>query len=154
MARVGLALAASVVIGSREASAQFAPPPPSPSSSMSGMAMMGNPYLNPYMNPYLNQGLYPGLKQQPITGGNALLFLYAAQSANGGIGSGRISGTRPDPTAPVGARARRSRAGEMSALTGVPGAGAAKYFNPGGVNGPGSGRYYNQRGRYFMNNGR
>src|SRR5690242_16903078 len=53
-------------------------------------AMYGNPYANPYANPFLN----PYMTQVPVQGNPALYFL-AAQQQNGGIGSGRLSGTRP-----------------------------------------------------------
>jgi hypothetical protein len=92
------------------------------------------------MNPYMN----PGATQQPMNGTSALMFLYAANAANGGIGTGRLSGTRG------GAPAKK--AAEMP-YTAHPGGGAARYFNPGPRASAGAGRYYSQRGRYFQNNG-
>jgi len=126
-----------------EARAQLAPVPSG--TTVPPAAVMMNPYLNPYINPYIN----PGASQQPMSAGNAALFLYSAQAANGGLGSGRLSGSQPGPTA-----ARPARAAEMPDSSSVPGAGAARYFNPGPVNAGGGGRYYNRRGRYFQSNGR
>lgn len=115
----------------------------SSSSTMPPASMMANPYMNPYLNPYLN----PMATQQPMNAQNALMYMYMANSANGGMGSGRLSGTRGTPAA-------KSKAAEMP-YTAHPGGGAARYFNPGAGGGnPGAGRYYNQRGRYFQNNGR
>jgi hypothetical protein len=140
---IGLVVSAWALINPLGASAQLAPaPPPSQGTAMPPAAMLANPYLNPYLNPYMN----PAATLQPMNANNALLYLYAANSANGGIGAGRISGTR--------AQAPRSRAAELPNSVARPGGGAARYFNPGPVNVNGAGRYYNQRGRYFNNNGR
>ncbi|WP_435010155.1 hypothetical protein P12x_001385 [Tundrisphaera lichenicola] len=105
-------------------------------------ALLMNPYLNPYMNPYLN----PGATQQNMSPSDALLYLYAAQSATGGIGSGLISGSRPTPG--------RTRAIEKSVSTAVPGGGASGFFNPGPVNVNGAGRYFNRRSPHGRNNGK
>jgi len=127
------------------ASAQFAPPPATSTTPvLPPAAIMANPYMNPYLNPYTN----PLATQQPMNAGNALLYLYGAQQAKGGLGSGRLPGSRPS------ASTSRSRPAEMPNTASSPGGGAARYFNPGPVNGGGAGRYYNQRGRYFLNNGR
>jgi hypothetical protein len=112
-------------------------------SAMSPTSMMANPYLNPYLNPYMN----PMATQQPMNAQNAMLYMYMANSANGGIGSGRISGTRG-----AGATQAKAKVAEMP-YTAHPGGGASRYFNPGTGSGNMSGRYYNQRGRYFQNNG-
>jgi hypothetical protein len=129
------------------ASGQMAPTPAGPSSpTVPPAALMMNPYLNPYLNPYIN----PLATQKPMSAGNAALFLYSAQAANGGMGAGRLSGTRPLPTT---AQAQ-ARPAQMPDSASVPGAGAARYFNPGPVNVNGAGRYYNRRNRYFQNNGR
>jgi hypothetical protein len=125
------------------ASGQMAPVPSSPSNSVvPPAAILMNPYLNPTLNPYLN----PGAVQQPMNAGNAALFLYSAQAANGGLGSGRVSGSRPLPSP--------AKSAEMPVSSSVPGAGAARFFNPGPVNVNGAGRYYNRRNRYFPSNGR
>jgi hypothetical protein len=136
---IGLVLSAWALISPRGAVAQFAPPPPPASNSAT---MLGNPYMNPGLNPYLN----PYMTQQPMNGSNALLYLYAANTARGGIGSGQLSNPPASRT--------RSGAAELPDSVSRPGGGAAKYFNPGPVNVNGAGRYYNQRGRYFNNNGR
>ena len=141
--RIGLILSAWVLVVPEVSSAQFAPPPAqSQNTMMPPAAMMANPYVNPYMNPYLN----PAATQQPMTAGNALLYLYGANQAKGGLGSGRLSGSRPQATT--------RRVAELPNSAASPGGGAARFFNPGPVNANGAGRYYNQRGRYFMNNGR
>ena len=141
---IGMVFFAWALIPPSESSGQMAPvPPPSQNSSIPPAAVMANPYLNPYLNPYMN----PGATLQPMNANNALLYLYAANSANGGIGSGRVSGTRGTP-------APRPRVAELPNSVSAPGGGAARYFNPGPVNAGASGRYYNQRSRYFQNNGR
>jgi hypothetical protein len=134
-----LVTCALAILGPPEASAQVSPS--SSGTAMPPASMLANPYLNPYMNPYMN----PLATQQPMNASNALLYLYAANSANGGIGSGRVSGTRGAPARPKPAEMPNSA---------HPGGGAARYFNPGPGAGGGAGRYYNQRGRYFQNNGR
>ena len=137
---VGLVISAWALLEPAGASAQVGSS--TTGSAMPPTAMMANPYLNPYMNPYLN----PLATQQPMNAQNAILYMYMANSANGGLGSGRISGTR-------GGAAAKPKAAEMP-YTAHPGGGAARFFNPGPVNSGGAGRYYNQRGRYFQNNGR
>jgi len=133
-------------------------------------AMMANPYLNPALNPYLN----PAATQRPIDGRDAALYLYMANSANGGLGSGRLSGTRPGPGGMVGPKAQpaRPRGGttinssrgrgrgqrqapvaEMPDSASVPGSSAARFFNPGPVNTNGAGRYFARPNTYFNSNG-
>ncbi len=140
---VGLVTLASALAHPSDVTAQVGGTrPTSTGAGMPASAMMANPYLNPYLNPYMNQAM----TQQPMNSNNALLYLYASQAANGGIGSGRISGSRgqaPKPVPAVTATPART-----------PGGGASRYFNPGSVNANGAGRYYNRSGRYFMNNGR
>jgi hypothetical protein len=104
--------------------------------------MMMNPYYNPYKNPLLN----PSAPQQKLSMGSSLLYMYSANSARGGIGSGRLS------TGAV-AGAGKKKPANMPNTAARPGGGAARFFNPGPVNASGAGRYYNQRGRSFMNNG-
>ena len=143
----GFGLAIGLIAANSGQSAMAQVPAPA-NLGMPSAAMMANPYLNPYMNPYLN----PMAAQQRISPGNAALYMYAANSANGGIGSGRISGTRPGPVA--AATGSRSKAAEMPNGSSVPGSGAARFFNPGPVNVNGAGRYHNRRNTYFQNNGR
>ncbi len=115
--------------------------------------MSANPYLNPYLNPFLN----PMMTQsaQPMRPTDALLYMYAAQQASGGIGSGRISGVRPG-----GARAGQPTAtpayepDETQRVSDIPGAGAAGYFNRGQSHPQRTGRYYNRPGRYYGNKSR
>ena len=132
-------------------------------------AMMANPYMNPYLNPYLN----PMATQQPLTGRDAALYMYMANSAKGGLGSGQLSGTRPIPGNAVGlvppnqplkanGRARlrnpqptttRRAVAEMPNSAAVPGASAARFFNPGPVNVNGAGRYFARPNPFFSTNG-
>ena len=139
---LGLVILASAWVVPSRAMAQLAPPP-SQSSGVPSASMMANPYLNPYLNPYIN----PLATQQPANGKNALLYMYAANSANGGLGSGRISGVR-------GGAAAKPKVAEMPNSVSQPGGGAARFFNPGPVNAARSGSFYNRRNRYFNNNGR
>ncbi len=115
---------------------------PAGNQNVPAAVMMANPYLNPYMNPYLN----PVATQGTMSAGNAALYLYSANAARGGIGSGRLSQSR--------ATAPRPKVAEMPDGASSPGGGAAKYFNPGPVNVNGAGRYYNGRRGYFQNNRR
>ena len=128
---LGLGLAfgvGAVFAGARPASAQFPAvgtgfgSPPGAAAAMSG-----NPFLSPYGNPFLN----PALTQQSMTPGSAGLYFFAAQQATGGIGSGRLSGSRPLPGSPAGLPAAGRNAATDPAPRGLsnrPGAGAARYF--------------------------
>ena len=136
---VGLVISAWALLEPAGASAQVGSM--SSGSAMPPSAMMANPYLNPYLNPYMN----PLATQQPMNAQNALMYMYMANSANGGMGSGRLSGTR-------GGTAAKAKPAQMP-YTAHPGGGAARYFNPGPGTGGTAGRYYSQRGRYFQNNG-
>jgi len=111
-------------------------------SAMPPAAVLANPYLNPYMNPYLNSAA----TQRPMSAGNAALYMYTANAARGGIGSGKLGQAK--------AVAPRPKVAEMPDASAVPGAGAARFFNPGPVNVNGAGKYYGRRNRYFQNNGR
>jgi hypothetical protein len=94
--------------------------------------------MNPFLNPYMTQ--------QPING-NLAVYMFAAQQANGGIGSGRLSGTRPArPTAPA---APAAPSGDGRRASDIPGANAARYFNREYQPPMVSGRYYTRQGRYF-----
>lgn len=107
----------------------------SPSSVASGM--YSNPYANPYANPFLN----PYMTQGQVNG-NAALYFLAAQQANGGIGSGRISGVRPGPRVPVPAPAPP----DDRRVTDIPGGTAARYFNRASQP-TGASRYFHRAGR-------
>lgn len=137
--RIGHVIIAGVLFGPSVVQAQTGAV--GSSTAMPPASMMANPYLNPYLNPYMN----PMATQQPMNAQNAMMYMYMANSANGGLGSGRISGTR-------GGTPAKPKVAEMP-YTAHPGGGASRYFNPGPGSGNGSGRYYNQRGRYFQNNG-
>ena len=132
-------------------------------------AMMANPYMNPYLNPYLN----PVATQQPMTGRDAALYMYMANSARGGVGSGFLSGTRPipgnalglnQPREPLKANGRpalrkrqaqnhRREVAEMPDSVATPGASAARFFSPGPVNANGAGRYFDRPNSFFNTNG-
>jgi hypothetical protein len=139
--------------------------PTSPATGVTGL--YANPYMNPYVNPFLN----PLMTQQPVSPGNAALYFFAAQQMTGGIGSGRISGSRPSPGTVPGAAGTPGRPGFAPGRPGEntangnapaarnssnqPAAGAARYFNrdfP--TTKPGPGRYYDRQTRYFPAIGR
>jgi hypothetical protein len=115
--------------------------PPGSAVRGTATALTASPGGNPYLNPVLN----PGLLQQP--GGRDALWLYllSANDANGGIGSGRISGVRA-------AEVKAHTSGfppEMSR----PGAGASRYFNraparpaPRPIGAARQGRHFRQNG--------
>ena len=137
-----------------------APMPPSGGAAMLGAApasngMMGalnaNPYMNPMMNPYMNPYL---ATQGNLTPGNAAIYLFAAQSMNGGIGSGKIGG--PNARGTVKGDSAPKAAGELPRSTGAntPGAKASRYFGRSTPANLGSSRYYARQSRYFPNNGR
>jgi hypothetical protein len=114
---------------------------------------------NPFFNPALNPGLYGMTGSKPLSAGDAAFYLYSANAANGGLGSGRLSGTRPFPSSaaaqnPRGKGGKPAKAAEMPLSTMQPGGGASKFFNPGPVNVNGAGRYYSRRNPYFQNNRR
>jgi hypothetical protein len=111
--------------------------------------MAGTPgaFANPYMNPYTNPFLNPYATLYPMSGQDAALSFLAAQHANGGLGSGRISGVRPSgrdgglavaPPAPNG-------------TTAVPGAAASRYFNRGLPASSGPRAHYNRPSPYYQN---
>ncbi|WP_406700997.1 hypothetical protein V5E97_19615 [Singulisphaera sp. Ch08] len=110
-------------------------------------AMYANPYANPYTNPFLN----PYMTQQPLQG-NAAVYLFAAQQQTGGIGSGRLSGSRPDPR-PAKSVAPPPVADDRR-MTDRPGASASQFFNRGYQPAVGAGRYFNRASRYNRSNGR
>jgi hypothetical protein len=139
---IGFALAGSMAVVPRMAAAQAMPTgPTSPSTST-------NPYLNnPYMNPFLNPALM-GTNPQTNAQGMAMYMLSMNQAA-GGIGSGRISGTRPEASAPATGATHDSRR-----VTDIPGARAARYFNRTAISAasPAPTRYYNRQERSLSSN--
>ena len=96
---LGSSIGGAAAVG--QTSPSFAPPPAAPAVG----AALANPYMNPYLNPYLN----PLATVRPMTGRDAAISLYMANSAQGGLGSGVISGTRPTPANLAGAAAARPR---------------------------------------------
>jgi hypothetical protein len=115
-------------------------------SGTGASGMYANPYSMPMMNPFLNP--YASL-YAPANPQNLALFYLAAQSNNGGIGSGQISGTRPRPGAQAAAPAPHVRR-----TSDAPGSGAARYFNrtvQGGGSAPKG--QYNRFGNYYSANG-
>ena len=115
--------------------------PFSPSAGLGGMA--GNPLANPYLNPYLN----PMMTNQTMTPQNAALYFLAAQQAAGGIGSGRLSGSRGDNTKGVVAAGPPARGGSNQ-----PGAGASQFFGRGVARGAGASHFFKRQGRHFPGN--
>jgi hypothetical protein len=131
-----------------------------------GSPLYASPLVSPYLNPYASQ----------FAGNNSdfLLYLYAANQANGGIGTGVISGTRPAPGMPAGSQPpgqnpgllqrgagqpspfsntstsnRVLRAGERPAATmprsaARPGSAAGSYFFRGVQSNDGAGRYFDR----------
>jgi hypothetical protein len=108
--------------------------------------MLANPYTNPYANPFMN----PYMTQYSTSPGNAALYFFAAQQANGGIGSGRLSGVRPGPGAAT-APPPRDRPDDARP-PGVPSS-VARYFQR-GYQSAGTGPHYNRQGRYYSQNRR
>ena len=133
------AAASNPVAGSRTGGMS----PFSPSSGLNAMA--GNPFANPYLNPYLN----PLMTNQAATPQSAALYFLAAQQAAGGIGSGRLSGTRGDAAKGVAAAGPPPRGGSN-----VPGGGASQFFGRGPAKNTGASRFYSRQGRHFPGNTR
>lgn len=133
LARIAL-VSVGWVLASRQAEAQTMPS----NAPSNGMGMYANPYTNPYANPFLN----PFMTQTPVNG-NAALYFFAAQQANGGIGSGRLSGVHP---APAGAEPPASS--DDRRLTDVPGGSASRYFNRTRQNPTRVNHYYNRSMRH------
>jgi hypothetical protein len=106
---------------------------------------MATPFANPYTNPFLN----PYMAQTTMGRQTTLMYFLAANQANGGLGSGQISGSRPAP----GSSGRRQTA-EMPTSLGSPGGGAGRYFQRGAAAAGGRGPYFQRHNRYFANNGR
>jgi hypothetical protein len=114
-----------------------------------------NPFANPYANPFLNPYAAPFMMQSGnMTPGNAGLFFFAAQKANGGIGSGQIGGPyAARAAAAAGAKPTAALAeGKSRGEANVPGAGASRYFGRTQPMYAGTERYYNRQGQYFPSN--
>ncbi len=153
---------------------------PGPGGPQAGQASVIPVYANPALNPYLSPYASPFQTGNP----DFLLYMYAANQRNGGIGSGVISGTRPAPGMPAGsrpsaagpgqespryapgspakARGLRGAAGsktsrpasEMPMSVMSPGASASGYFQRGMQSNDGLGRFYNRPVARFQSNGR
>jgi hypothetical protein len=133
---------ASLTLVPRQSAAQAVPGVP----VTGGPAAFANPYANPYLNPFLN----PFAAQTSMGRRDALYYLFAAQSANGGLGSGQLSGVRPGPAT----AGRRRPAADMPLASDVPGRGAARYFQRGPNLPQSRGAYFQRHNRYFASNGR
>jgi hypothetical protein len=137
---------ASIVIftyGDSSALGQFAgAASSSPTSPFGSPGAGAYPFTNPYMNPYLN----PYMTQSSIGRTNTLLYLMAAQQAQGGL-----------PGLPH-AQARQRSAGaptsELAASTNRPGGGANRYFSRGPARSGEPRSYFGRTNRYYANNGR
>lgn len=112
------------------------------------MGVFANPYMNPYLNPYLN----PYATQQRMSPGDAALYLFSAQSAMGGIGSGQLSGVRPGPRTPGQKQADSRPKDDGRKVRGVPSS-VARYFQRGPQK-PESASFYNRQGRYHASSRR
>lgn len=140
--------------------------PSMPTTPASAATPFANPMMNPFMNPYMTQNNYDRT--------STLLYLQAANQANGGLGSGRISGTRPFPKTPAERledRKRRAwtqsghpepltqrpsgrRPAEMPRSMSNPGGAANAYFQRGPVAQADGRPYFDRHHRYFNQNGR
>lgn len=143
---------ACLAMAEHEVSAQLARgagavPSMTPANPQTAPILNANPYTNPYLNPFMN----PYMAQFPTTSSNAALFFLAAQQANGGLGSGQLSGVRPSRTAVPAPVPRPAPRAEDDHDAPVPG-GAARYFNRVYQTGSEYGRYYNRQGTYYRKN--
>ena len=120
------------------------------SGSGGSASSLSNPFANTYSNPFLNP-YAAAISQQPMDTGTMALYFMAARQAGGGIGSGRLSGTRPSP----GASSKERGIAEDKKPEGsnVPGAMASRYFNRTTPVFHGTQRYYNRQARNFPPNG-
>jgi hypothetical protein len=130
-----------------------------PTGPAIGSFAQGGVFSNPLAAPLLYNSMLPASQPQSQAQANALygptglattqlgLMLLANQQARGGIGSGRISGTRPDPGArEAGSNAREDAKPRTLAR---PGGLASRYFNRVGPHSPYPKNYFNRRPRYF-----
>lgn len=129
-----------------------------PTGSSNGHSASGGVLGDPLTAPLLYNSLLQASRPQGPGPANALygptglattqlgLLLLANRKA-GGIGSGRISGTRPDPRGsggdPGAARDTKQR------TLARPGGLASRYFNRVGPHAPYPRNYFNRRPRYF-----
>ncbi len=140
-----LAVAAASATPARAQGVPFAPPPAGGPASPAGN-MFANSYANPFLNPYA-----AALSQQPMDTGTMALYFLAARQAGGGIGTGKLSGTRPGPAA-AGREIASTDAPRPSGPN-VPGALASRYFNRTTPVYQGTKRYYNRQPRSFPSAG-
>jgi len=130
-----------------------APPTLGPPSA----SAMANPYANPYMNPFLNPFVMANGGYGTPNRTDGLAYLWAANQRAGGIGSGRLSSSRP---LPPGSRPQESTlkggraAAEMPVSARRPGGAAGRYFNRGTGHVDPRKASFGRQNRYFMNNGR
>ncbi len=135
---------------SGEARAQVGPRSAGSVAPMQTPGFYTNPYATPYANPFLN----PYLTQMNATPQNAALYLFAAQQATGGIGSGQLSGVRPGPRTPRHIPQAPPAAQEKDAANarGVP-TSVSRYFRRGDQS-TGTETHFNRQGRYYPQNRR
>lgn len=114
-------------------------------------SMVVNPYANPYINPFMNPYMTGGTMDRNTT----LMYLWAANQQAGGLGSGRLSTSRPVPSATQPPRGSRGRAvAEMPVSLLRPGGAAGRYFNRGTGSNDAQRASFGRQNRYFANNGR
>jgi hypothetical protein len=132
--------------------------------SPASASMYANPYTNPMTNPFLNPYMAPFTQAGPQ---NLAMYMFAAQAASGGIGSGQISGVRPAPGTSRTSAASRTAASRASAAAAdlsqretaavrtsdIPGAGASRYFGRTTQQSAGASPYFNRSGRYYSSKG-
>jgi hypothetical protein len=126
-----------------------------------GSSTQGGALSNPLMAPLLYNSMLQASQPQSQSQAqaNALygptglatsqlgLMLLANQQASGGIGSGRISGTRPDPRARDAGSSAQQDAKQRTLAR--PGGLASRYFNRVGPHTAYPKNYFNRRPRYF-----
>jgi hypothetical protein len=127
-----------------------------PTAPAIGSATQGGVFGNPLTAPFLYNSVLQA--SQPQSQANALygptglgttqlgLMLLASQQA-GGLGSGRISGTRTDQR--PGGVAANSPEGLKRRSLARPGGLASRYFNRVGAHTPYPKNYFNRQPRYF-----
>jgi hypothetical protein len=132
-----------------------------PTASMNGSFTQGSMLSNPVTGPLLYNSLLQSSQPQTQSQAqaNALygptglattqlgLMLLANQQASGGIGSGRISGVRPDPRAREAGSGASQDAKQRTLAR--PGGLASRYFNRVGPQSSYPKNYFNRRPRYF-----
>jgi hypothetical protein len=127
---VSAAVGLAVALAPGNARAQFGliggpPAAASGGSSATGSApMLSNFLMNPYMNPLINP--YAGQQATATSNSDMALYMLAATSMYSGIGSGRISGTRPGP---AGQGEGKPAAARPHNAANTPGGNASRYFN-------------------------